>query len=729
MGAHSARQPTVYRQFVELARNTGTLYNGQHNANFVLPLNPEMARLVPLAEGTEVMVRIPRLDVPSVTVKTWPCEEAAILVAIRDFVRGAPTCLMEDWGQSELYTFVPGEPLSAFSHDGSAVDAEWIAAMAGVLARLALVPRDALPRLPANWPQDGDSRAFLKHLAGLTDRDVRQHNMPEYGLLFRALGVPEDGLTTLAARLPDMTSRPYSLLHADLHRGNVVIPFAGDPLVLVVDWELATYGDPLHDLAVHLIRSRYPEWQEKEVIDTWEEMMLRTSPESVRGLHEDLPHYLAFERAQSVYPDVIRAARDLRQSPDRQHLTDAVRQVHRALTVAAGPLAMRDVPDPEEIAAVLLRWTLFAPGEEIGGGRATESVDWRPGRGHPYRDDFSDAQVGDALLAERSVPARAVRRGTAYVNSVVRVPGRLTPVVVRRRIEDRQIEGRCPRREQGVLPEHLVLRQIERATTGVAVPRLLALGEDGDRGTAFAVHTYVGQGDGGAPPEHPVDGLRPNEADDLVDQLCALTSVDYLGLDPMATAWGFYERMTDRLVRMVESLPERSRHLAEEYGLPGPGRLRRILSRYQVTPRTPTLLHGDLHPWNLVRLNEERFALALVDWELAMVGDPLYDLIRHHHLTRSRPVVRHRMLTRWERSLPVHYTRDWRRDRLTYERLEAVRSAYVDLDRLVTRTDLEAPNVDRAVASIRQTLDAALTGLNLGTGPMANPYLRRALPG
>ncbi|MDW4907854.1 aminoglycoside phosphotransferase family protein [Streptomyces sp. ADMS] len=724
MGAHSARQPTVYRQFVELARNNGTPYNGQHNLNFVLPLTPEMARLVPLAEGTEVMVRIPRRGVPSVTVKTWPCEEAAILVAIKDVVRGAPTCLMEDWGESELYTFAPGASLAAFHRDGTSVDGELIAAMTGVLARLALVRRDALPRLPANWPKEGDSRAFLRHLAGLADRDIRQANVPAYGPLFRALGIPDDGLTALAARLPAMTSRPYSLLHADLHRGNVIIPFVPDPPVRVVDWELATYGDPLHDLAVHLVRTRYPEHQEKEVIATWEEMMLRTSPTSVRGLHEDLSHYLDFERAQSVYPDVIRAAHELEKSFDRPHLADAVHQVHRALTAAAGPLALRNVPDPAEIADVLDRWTRFRRGRPIGSGRATESADWRPGRGHPYRDDFTHAHVTDALLAEHSVPARAVRRGTAYVNSVVRVAGRCAPVVVRRRTE-----GRCPRREQGVLPEHLVLRHIERAGVGVAAPRLLALGEDGDGlAGSFALHTYVGRGDGGAPPEHPVDGLRPHEADDLVDQLCELTQVDYLGLDPTATPYGFYERLTDRLVGMVESLPDRSRRLAEEYGLPDPERLRRILSRYQTAARTPTLLHGDLHPWNLVRLNDERFALAVIDWELAMVGDPLYDLIRHQHLTRSRPVMWHRMLRRWERTLPAHYTRDWRRDRPTYERLETVRSAYVDLDRLVTRTDLEAPNVDRAVASVKRTLDTALTRLNLVPGPTANPYLRRALP-
>lgn len=55
-----------------------------------------------------------------------------------------------------------------------------------------------------------------------------------------------------------MVSRPFSLLHTDLHRDNVIFSYHGDPPLICVDWELATYGDPVHDLATHLVRTAYP---------------------------------------------------------------------------------------------------------------------------------------------------------------------------------------------------------------------------------------------------------------------------------------------------------------------------------------------------------------------------------------------------------------------------------------------------------------------------------------
>ena len=56
-----------------------------------------------------------------------------------------------------------------------------------------------------------------------------------------------------------------------------------------------------------------------------------------------------------------------------------------------------------------------------------------------------------------------------------------------------------------------------------------------------------------------------------------------------------------------------------------------------------------------------------------------------------------------------------------------MRSAYVDLDRLVTGASLDAPNVRRAVDSYAMTLAAATGSLGLPARPAANPYLARAL--
>ena len=87
------------------------------------------------------------------------------------------------------------------------------------------------------------------------------------------------------------------------------------------------------------------------------------------------------------------------------------------------------------------------------------------------------------------------------------------------------------------------------------------------------------------------------------------------------------------------------------------------------------------------------------------------------------------MFSRWDKGLPSTVTRrTGERDWQVYRWIEIVRSAYVDLDRLVTGADLDAPNVRRAVDSYGMTLEAARASLGLPVRSTANPYLARALP-
>jgi aminoglycoside phosphotransferase (APT) family kinase protein len=526
-----------------------------------------------------------------------------------------------------------------------------------------------------------------------------------------------------------MARRPYGLLHADLHRDNVVVTDHGDPHLVAVDWELATYGDPLHDLAVHLVRTRYTYLQRQEVVDAWVEAMLPVRPAATNGLAKDLRHYLAFERAQSVYSDVVRAARSLQRGPrgagpDEEGLHRAARAVHTALDLGAGPLGLRTVPSASETEHVLYRWQ--ASWRERSGGSA---IVWRRDPRLPEHPVLPDRAVLHALVAEGAAPAGRVFRGTSHLNTVVHVPGVDLPLVVRRRLAS------VCRREPRFLSEHAVLRAVERSGAKVAAPRALALGSS-HPDDQFAVHTYVGPLDSDRPPEHPVRGLLPHEADGLVRQLAELTRVDCGALDPAFSFFdpdaaagdcGFCPWLVRQLVRMVAELPRPSQQLARSVGLPDATRLQEILAGHRVTPRRPALLHGDLNPWNLVR-RPDAFALTIIDWEMAMVGDPLYDLVRHMHLTPTRPEIRERLFRTWETALPAEYTRDWRRDWRVYRRIEIVRSAYVDLDRFVTGTGLDTPNVRRALESYAMTLAAALAALGLRAGPLAGTSLAPAPP-
>lgn len=716
-GGRATPDDDVIREFVAQAEMLGQASSGHHNRNYVLPLTDSMAGTVGLDAGTSVTVRIRRAEALPVVIRTWS-DEAQILDAIKGILPHAPKCLVEGEGFS-IHSYVEGVPLSSVCGNGKPVDTLLVKALAGLLAQMAQVRRGALPPLPAVWPRNHmDSQGFLRTLARLADRQIRQPNWQVFGGLFVALGIPEDALTRHAERVPAMARRPYSLLHADLHRDNLIVSYAGDPPLICVDWELATYGDPLHDLATHLVRMQYPSHQWAEVIGAWAGAMQEIRPAAVNGLIKDLPRYVAFEQAQSVYPDVMRAARSLQEPFTQNRLDEATAEVRRALEAAAEPLRLGTVPSEGEIERALFRW-LASRSQSGGNDRALvrKAVTWKRDRRLGERFEFPASAVRMALLVEGAAPAGRVFKGTGHLNSVVSVPGVDFPVVVRR-----QLPGVC-RRETSFLSEHAVLRAIEKAPVEVAAPRILALGESYPT-DPFAIHTYVGSGDG--PPSHPVHGLRPHEADGLVDQLCALTQVNYKQVDPAAGDGRFFQWLRDQLILWVRELPKESQQLARLLGLPDADRLRDILSRYEVSHREPALLHGDLNPWNLVR-RDDRLAVTIIDWEMALVGDPLYDLVRHMHLTPTRQEIRDRMFRRWEIGLPGEYTGDWRRDWRVYRGIEIVRSAYVDLDRLVTGVGLDAPNVRRAVDSYPMTLAAATAFLGLPVRPTANPYLARAL--
>ncbi|MDG9718692.1 aminoglycoside phosphotransferase family protein [Streptomyces sp. DH24] len=691
---------------------------GHDHQSFVVPLTEPVARLLGREAGTTVTVRMRRTGALPVGVRTWR-DEAAVLRAVRAVLPHVPECLVER-EDFAVHSCVEGVPLSSVCGNGRPVDALLVRALADLLAQMAHVRRGTLPALPAGRPRnETDSRGFLRTLAVLAGRQVREPKWAAFGGLFAALGIPDDALPGMAERVPAMTRRPYSLLHADLHRDTVLVSYGGVPPLICVDWELATYGDPLHDLATHLVRMRYPPGQWAEVVDAWARAMRAVRPAAVAGLTRDLDHYVAFERARSVYPDVIRAARSLEESFTQKRLDDATAEVRRSLEAAAEPLRLRSVPGEGEIERALFRWLASRTDPQRGGpGRIARALVWEPDRRVPEHPEFPARLVREALVAEGAAPAYRVFKGTAHLNTVVRVTGAATPVVVRRKLPE------VCRRERSFLSEHAVLRAIEQARVEVAAPRVLALGESypDDR---FAIHTYVGP-DADRPPNHPVHGLLPHEADRLVDQLGALRHVDYQQVDPAAGEGGFHRWLCGQLVSLVRGLPKESQQLARLLGLPDADRLGQILSRHEVTHREPSLLHGDLNPWNLVRRDDD-LALTIIDWEMALVGDPLYDLVRHLHLTPTRPEIRDRMFRRWERLLPAEYTRDWRKDWRVYSWLEIVRSAYVDLDRIVTGASLDAPNVRRAVDSYAVTLAVATGSLGLPVRTTANPYLTRAL--
>ncbi|RDD85379.1 aminoglycoside phosphotransferase family protein [Streptomyces parvulus] len=381
------------REFRDRALREGVPMGGHHNRNHLSALPPAMACELGRAPGESVIVRVQKAGVLLVTVRTWrPPQEGHLLHAVREAVPGAPECLAQ-YDDFAVHSCVEGTPLAFRSEDGKPVDHWAIKALAEILARIHGVKAGELPPLPRGWPVTGDSRGFLRALAQAADEQIVRPNWAEFRDLFGALGVTQNAMKRLEERVPRMASRPFGMLHGDLHRDNVLETDSPAALLLPVDLELATYGDPLHDLATHLVRMKYPEHQWGEVIAAWHEAMSARCPDAITGLDSDLRHYVDFERAQSVFPDVMRAARSLWGAADGGAMAAAADRVHRAVETASEALGLRRVPGPGEVEAVLDGWlSTRRPG--VAGARGRSGG--RPPRvtGRPRRAPRAESPAG-----------------------------------------------------------------------------------------------------------------------------------------------------------------------------------------------------------------------------------------------------------------------------------------------------------------------------------------------
>ncbi|MDX3354567.1 aminoglycoside phosphotransferase family protein [Streptomyces sp. ME01-24h] len=361
------REPLVRWHYNRRRRDgESVVLTGHHNRNEVVTLDRRLARLarVALDEAARIKLRVP-LTTPKVVMRTWS-DEADVLAALNRAVAreahrpppfGVPQCLVTFGQAASLHRFVPGRPLSQEAPPGTPVGERRLRDIAKVFAYAATVDREQLPKLPRHWPADKDSDGFLAYLVDCAQRVYLEHR-PGYGILFDALRVPVDALERFRRRVRDQVGelrpRPFALLHTDLHRDNIVLQKRGN--LFILDWELATYGDPLHDLATHLVRMEYTDRERERMKKWWKQTLDQQDRALTDGMDTDLPVYMDFEYAQSVYADVVRAAVGLGAEPGRPTLERSVTMVLRALERARVPFGLASVPGEGEVEAALAEW-------------------------------------------------------------------------------------------------------------------------------------------------------------------------------------------------------------------------------------------------------------------------------------------------------------------------------------------------------------------------------------
>ncbi len=263
-----------------------------------------------------VRIPIPGSDVMDLSIWTEP----AVLRAIRGTVAHAPRLLhAQDDPRFQVHAFIDGQLLDDLAPRGVRVPSHVLGDVAGLFGQLGAIPRDHAPPTPQGWPADGDTASFAARLSAVT-ADVHTRFLPAFATLFADLAIPVEPLTTIEHGWARLRPRPFRLLHTDVHRKNMIL---AEGRTYVLDWELALWGDPVYDLAVHLHKTAYQPDEYDTLLGRWARAVPGAASD---GWETDLPIYLAHERVKSAIVDTVRYTKLLTGPPlparQRQALLD-----------------------------------------------------------------------------------------------------------------------------------------------------------------------------------------------------------------------------------------------------------------------------------------------------------------------------------------------------------------------------------------------------------------------
>ncbi len=186
-----------------------------------------------------------------------------------------------------------------------------------------------------------------------------------------------------------------------------------------------------------------------------------------------------------------------------------------------------------------------------------------------------------------------------------------------------------PRSNTVILRETQVLAAL--AGTGVPHPRLIATCDDpavlGD--SVFYLMEPIDGFNAGQelPPLHAGDAaVRFEMGLSMADALAKLGAVDHIavGLADFGKPAGFLERQVPRWLSELESY--RQFHGYPGPDLPGIDDVAGWLQQRRPSSWTPGIMHGDYHAANVMFSRTGPEVVAIVDWEMCTIGDPLLDL-------------------------------------------------------------------------------------------------------
>lgn len=201
-----------------------------------------------------------------------------------------------------------------------------------------------------------------------------------------------------------------------------------------------------------------------------------------------------------------------------------------------------------------------------------------------------------------------------------------------------------------ILRETRVLQAL--AGTDVPHPPFIAACEDtsvlGDA-VFYLMEPIDGFNAGAELPElHAADPqLRYDMGLSMADALSRLAAVDHVavGLSDFGKPEGFLDRQVPRWLSELESYRGFDHYSGAE--IPGIDEVAGWLQAHQPTDWQPGIMHGDYHSANVMFSRTGPEVVAIVDWEMCTIGDPLLDLgwmLATWHLPGQNEVLDHALM-------------------------------------------------------------------------------------
>ncbi|MEO8814530.1 MAG: phosphotransferase family protein, partial [Mycobacterium sp.] len=172
------------------------------------------------------------------------------------------------------------------------------------------------------------------------------------------------------------------------------------------------------------------------------------------------------------------------------------------------------------------------------------------------------------------------------------------------------------------------------AGTDVPHPGLIAVCDDprvlgGDVGAVFYLMEPVDGFNAGEelPALHAGDAaIRYRMGLSMADALARLGAVDHVavGLTDFGKPAGFLERQVPRWLSELESYKQFDGYPGPD--LPGLDDVAAWLEQHRPSSWQPGIMHGDYHAANVMFSRTGPEVVAIVDWEMSTIGDPLLDL-------------------------------------------------------------------------------------------------------